>query len=83
MLLKDNIGMMLIVVWHTFFFLWANFGLFVNFTSELVVPNEVTEMVVGVESIGDSVVADVEGSVVMKYEHLFDLNLPKMSPSKI
>ena len=58
--------MMLIVVWHTFFFLWANFGLFVNFTSELVVPNEVVEMVVGVESIGDSVVADVEASLVMK-----------------
>ena len=83
MLLKDNIGMMLIVVWHTFFLLWANLGLFVNFTSELVVPNEVVEMVVGVELIGDSVVADVEVSVVMKYEHLFDSNLPKMSPSKI
>ena len=66
MLLKDNIGMMLIVVWHIFFFLRANFGLFVNFTSELVVPNEVVEMVVGVESIGDSVVADVEASLVMK-----------------
>ena len=75
--------MMLIVVPQTFSLLWANLGLFVGFTSELVVPNEVVEMVVGVELIGDSVVADVEVSVVMKYEHLFDLNLPKMSPSKI
>ena len=65
MLPKDNIGMMLIIVWHTFFLLWANLGFFVGLTSDLIVSIDV-EMVDGVESIGESVVAGVEVSVVMK-----------------
>ena len=65
MLPKDNIGMMLMVVWQTFFLLWANLGLFVGLTSDFIVSIGV-KMVDGVESIGESVVAGVEVSVVMK-----------------
>ena len=65
MLPKDNIGMMLMVVWQTFFLLWANLGLFVGLTSDFIVSIDV-KMVDGVELIGDSVVAGVEVSVVMK-----------------
>ena len=65
MLPKDNIGMMLMVVWQTFFLLWANLGLFVGLTSDFIVSIGV-KMVDGVELIGDSVVAGVEVSVVMK-----------------
>ena len=55
MLLRDNIGMDLKVVLQTFFLLCVNLGLFVGCKS-----NAVVEMVDGVESIGDSVVTDVE-----------------------
>ena len=53
-------SILLKVVSQTFLFFWVNLGFFVGIISELVVPNDVLKLV------EDSVVTDVEVSVVMK-----------------
>ena len=71
-------GILLKVVSQTFLFFWSNLGFFVGIISELVVPNDVSKLV------EDSVVTDVEVSVVMKFAHRFGwLILPKILPSSI